>query len=180
MLWGQTKPKLWRKFRDVGMRCCDPPNFEHKLDFETTTYSLLVDGFIFLSFHWGSFVCYVNSGAHAPPQNTCWPKVDKFCRSEAICLHLVETDTLHCLSYLAGTDLIKLSWCPSFVKKVFGMIGRAWWTSSESSFGSVGHWSAVDFLVLIVHLLCSSVCQLVWVCPEHDRSQMTHTAECWR
>ena len=44
-----------------------------------------------------------------PPQNIYWPKVQKVCRSEAIGLRLVETDTWHCLGYFAGTDLVKLS-----------------------------------------------------------------------
>ena len=37
------------------------------------------------------------------------PIVDKFCRSEAIGPHLVETDTRHCLGYLVGTDVVELS-----------------------------------------------------------------------
>ena len=36
-------------------------------DFDISAYSPLVNVIIFLSIHWGGFVCYVNSGAHAPP-----------------------------------------------------------------------------------------------------------------
>ena len=61
-------------------------------NFAIATYLLLVDGFIFLRFDRGSFVCYVNSGSDAP-QNTFLPKVDKLCWNEAIRLHVVEKDT---------------------------------------------------------------------------------------
>ena len=44
----------------------DPKKIFNFLEFEISAYLSLVDEIIFLSFYWGGFVCYVNSGAHAP------------------------------------------------------------------------------------------------------------------
>ena len=50
---------------------------------------------------------------------------DKLCRSEAIGLSLVQTNTWHYLGYLAGTDPVKLSWrTRSKLAKKFGTIWR--------------------------------------------------------
>ena len=59
--------------------------------------------------------------AHAL-QNALWPKLDKLCRRTTVRLHLIETDTRHCPGYLAGIDLIMLSWraWSKICKKKFG------------------------------------------------------------
>ena len=63
---------------------------------------------IILFLHFTAAVLCVVSTLGLMPPNTYVPKIDKLSWSEAIGLHLVETDTGHCLNHLAGADLVKL------------------------------------------------------------------------
>ena len=105
----EQSPSIEENIRDVSMRRGGGENLPNVSYFEIAAYSLLVDCFIFQRFYWGSFVCYVNSGARAL-HNTSWPKVDKLCQSKAIGHQLVETDRWHCPGYLTGAESVKLSW----------------------------------------------------------------------
>ena len=63
-----------------------------------------MNSIIFLRFYWGSFVCRVN--LRAPPKHIgqIWHTL-----LEWIHRSLVETDTIYCLGYLAGTELVHFS-----------------------------------------------------------------------
>ena len=66
------------------------------------------------SFGGWQYFCFILLSRFCGLRDSYLPKymlseVSKLCSSEAIGLRLVETDTRHCLGYLAGTDFIKLS-----------------------------------------------------------------------
>ena len=61
----------------------------------------------FSNIYWSVFVG--SGGSSYPPKNIV-QKIWKLYSGEANRVRLVEADTWHCLAYLTGADLVKLSW----------------------------------------------------------------------